>query len=296
MAERNFEIIQNGISGNISVNNDNGISVDMNIRLDEPLPDTDVIKLNLISSTCPNSPINCGTAQMDGNVFRLIKTFSIFQNVDKAEIIRKNAYTENSTVLATVCFTEQPKVDNIEYEIQLDEVQSKLLYLEQNPAYKSYLLEADELKSPLENAADALENLRLTLSAGNIDNAPEKIMNTIRESANEYEPVTDGLPFEFVWYKITSLKPIAEVSSFYHIINTDSVIDCFLKYGHYLLGIKKDDDVICFAIPADIGAPTPISHIDDCTVYVRPPDSPFEYCTVCVSFEPDGQYFTMICE
>jgi len=52
---------------------------------------------------------------------------------------------------------------------------------------------------------------------------------------------------------------------------------------------------VCIAIPVARQSPNPIPHVDDCCVYVPAPDAEFEYCTVCISFEEDGQYFTPLC-
>ncbi|MBQ6998750.1 MAG: hypothetical protein IJN62_03075 [Clostridia bacterium] len=292
MSEKTFEISQNGVSGNISINIDDVIEVDMQLALDFPLPETDVIKLNLISSTTPDTIINCGTAEMTDNTFHLNKVINTSEQFDTAEIVHKNVFTEEVISLARVCFAEEVP-DNTD---DISEIKNKLLYLEQNPAYISYLSVAEELKSPIENAMDALENLHRTLSKGNMPDTQKNIMAGIRSAMSKYETVTHNMPIEFIWHRVTSIEPPADITCFNHIIYTPDVLTCFARYGHYLLGIKKGDDVICFAIPTEHNAPNPISHIDDCAVYIRPDGLKFEYCTVCVSLEPDGQYFMPICE
>ncbi len=292
MSEKTFEISQNGVSASISINIDDVVEVDMHLSLDFPLPETDVIKLNLISSTTSDTVINCGTAEMINNTFRLSKTINTTEQFDTAEIVRKNVFTEEVITLACVCFAEESPDKNND----ISEIENKLLYLEQNPAYISYLSVAEEFKSPIENAADALENLRHTLSGGDMPDTPKNIMADISSAMNKYETVTHDMPIEFIWHRVTSIEPPADITCFNHIIYTPDVLTCFARHGHYLLGIKKDADVICFAIPTENNAPNPISHIDDCTVYIRPDGLKFEYCTICVSLEPDGQYFMPICE
>ncbi len=292
MAEKIFEISQNGISGSISLNYADGIFIDMNITADSPLPETDVLKLTLLSSDSPDTATNCGTAETDGNTFRLSKTINTTEEFDTAEIVRKNVYTEEVIPLVHIHLREQ----EVEENDDLSDIKNKLSFLEQNPAYMSYLEVADELKSPIENAIDALHNLRFTLSSANAPDTHKNIMKCIRNAMDKYETITHNMPFEFVWYRVTSIEPPVDISCFNHIIYTPDVLSCFARYGHYLLGIKKDDNILCFAIPIENKAPNPIKHIDDCTVYIRPDGLKFEYCTVCVALEPDGQYFMPICE
>ncbi len=292
MSEKTFEISQNGISGSISLNCDDDIFIDMCITADSPLPETDVIKLSLFSSASPDTAINCGTAETDGNTFRLKKAINSREELNTAEIVRKNVYTEEVIPLVRINLCEQEAEENDD----LSNIKNKLSFLENNPAYISYLEIADKLKSPMENAAAALENLRFTLSSANAPDTHKNIMECIRNAMGKYEIITHNMPFEFVWYRVTSIDPPADISCFNHIIYTPDVLSCFARYGHYLLGIKKDDNVLCFAIPIEHKAPNPIKHIDDCTVYIRPDGLKFEYCTVCVALEPDGQYFMPICE
>lgn len=292
MAEKIIAISQNGASGNITINDDDGIEIDMQLSLDAPLPETDVIKLNLILSNNSDTVINCGTAEMISDTFCLSKTINTSEKIDIVEIIRKNVFTEEVVPIARICFEQETQEQNDD----LSEIQNKLSYLEQNPAYMSYLSIADELKSPIENAAEALDNLRFTLSGAHAPDAAKQNMEFIRKAMSAYEIITHNMPAEFTWYRVTSIDPPADISCFNHIIYTADVLACFARYGHYLLGIKHNADIICFAIPTKNNAPNPIRHIDDCTVYIRPDGLKFEYCTVCVSLEPDGQYFMPICE
>lgn len=315
MSEKSKIICTDAISGSISIKADDSIRIRLNVTLTEALNETDVIKLVLTSSNHPElSPINAGTAEMNGNDFRLSKTVDSFSpynadDIDTAEIIRKNVFTQECEPLIKVCFAEpkkEPAEDdfkaiesdeqkNFPDNIGADEIRRKLSYLQEHPAYKAYLSVSEDLKSPIENAAEALDKFRSTLSGGNEDGINEKYLAEIKKAVGRYESADGNMPPEFKWYRVTDCAPIINASSFEHILYSSDVIRTVSTYGHYLLGIKNSDSTVCIAIPVDKDSNNPISHADDCTVYIRPHGLNYEYCTVCIAFEPDGQYFAPIC-
>lgn len=312
MSEKSKIICHDEMSGSISIKAEDGIRLRLNLTLARPLPETDVIKLNLYSSLYPKLPkLNGGTAEMSGSDFRMTKNIVdcapySAEDIDTVEIIRKNVFTEESMTLTEICFASpEEKKPSPEIAIaestedsdspDLDEIKQKLSYLQENPAYRSYLSLADDLKSPIENAAEALDNLHRTLSYGHEEGANKMHMESIRQTMHKYKRVNLYMPEDFQWYKVNSLSPPARISAFPHILYTPAVIHNFTVYGHYLLGIKNDADIVCIAIPVAEDDPNPMPHVDDCCVYIRPKRLNYEYCTVCVALEPDGQYFMPIC-
>lgn len=315
MSEKSKIICTDTLSGSISIKADNDIRIRLNVTLTDPINETDVLKLLLTSSEHPELlPLNAGTAEMNGNDFRLTKSIENFypysaEDIDTVQIIRKNVFTEECEQLITVCFAEPKKEPHEEDfkitesdeqkilpdDIDTDEIRRKLNYLQEHPAYKTYLSVSEEMKSPMENAAEALDNLHAVLSRNSEDGINEKYMAVLKRAVERYESADSDMPAEFKWYRITDLAPVINASSFEHILYTPDVIRNVNIWRHYLLGIKTTDNTVCIAIPVDKDAPNPISHADDCTVYIRPRDMEYEYCTVCISFEPDGQYFMPIC-
>lgn len=276
------------VVGSITLKSENGVSVDMELTMAEPMADTDVIKLLLYPSE-EQLPINCGTAEAVGDKICLTKSFSDNFNVDEAEIIRKNVFTEETFSLAKVCYAKEEALAD---DADMDEIRRKLELLQEHPAYKAYLSEEDSLKSPIEAAAEALDKLQEVLSRFNEEDDCKRYMDKIINTAKKYEFV-NYMPSCFKWYRITDINAFSGITSMEHILYTADVADLFKMYGHYLLGLKEN--IACIAVPVRCGVANPIRHIDDCTVYIHSPEPDLEYCTVCISFEPDGQYFMPIC-
>lgn len=283
-------ISANGFSGNISLSKENGIHIKLHLTAENPIQSTDVIKLNLTSSHHKLPPFNCGTAEGNGKDFRLTKNIDIpypysNEEIDTAEIILKNVFTEDCEVIARISFAE-------DYP-DMDAIREKLSLLQGNEAYKAYL-DMEELPSPIDTAEETLEGLYEILSPANYDGANNVYMDYIREFAESNEKIDlniDG----YSWHRCLSSAPPVNASSVEHIFSTPDIVKSIKRYGYWILGIKYDDNTICIAIPTDKDAPNPIPHIDDCTVYLPSGNENTEYCTVCISFEPDGQYFMGIC-
>ncbi len=321
MSEISKIICTDTLSGSISVKIEESIRLRLNLTLTEPLAETDVIKVKLLSVSCPDFPsVNCGTAEMQGSSFRLTRTLNIphgAECIDTAEIIRKNVFTEESVVLLELSLAEptpEPEeliqdkpiqeepvpviavdVEPAEEPPSMEEVRRKLSYLQDNEAYRAYLSLSADLKSPVENAAEALENLHKVLSRSHGADAYKKCMEDIRCQVRRYEPVDGGMPPEFEWYRIDDPSPVTAAGALEHILYTPGAVRSFGIYGHYLLGIGRSENTVCVAVPVGAHDPNPISCVDDCTVYVRPEGVEHEYCTVCIAFEPDGQYFMPVC-
>lgn len=289
MSEITINISTKDISGSIALTRDNTIFLD--IELTEPLADTDVIKLYLNISGYP--PLNCGTAEMRGGRFQLTKILDN-TDIDSAHIVRKNVFTEQVFTLADVSFAQPCKdTEDTDEVFDMDEIRQKLSYLQDHPAYKAYLSVADDIKSPVEAAAEALDKLQEVLSRFNEEDDCKRYMNKISNTSKKYQAVYD-MPPEFQWHRITDIDAFDDISSFEHILNTPCAINTIKTYGYYLLGFNFDKNIACIAVPVAKDAPNPISHVDDCTVYIHATDD-LEYCTVCVAFEADGQYFMPIC-
>lgn len=281
------------LSGNISLSKENGLHIKLHLSLEKPLHKTDVIKLNLISSSRPDlPPFNCGTAEGEGRNFRLTKNIAnpapySIDEIDTAEIISKNVFTEEITPLIRISFAEEKE----EYP-DLDAIRKKLSYLKENEFYKAYLDTADSIPTPMETAEETLKDLYKTLCPTHHEEAEKVYMQYIREFADNQ--IKTDFPIDgYSWYRCVGFAPPVNASSMEHIFA--SAEGNLKKHGHWILGIKNDEDIVCIAIPTDCDAPNPLPHIDDCTVYIPSTNPNTEYCTVCISFQPDGQYFMPIC-
>lgn len=283
MWEKSREFKSDLFWGDIRLSYEGSLKTDMHINLKEALASTDVIKVYLFSSSKPHTDkINGGLAEGKNREYKISKMVDmpkgIFaEDIDTAEIVRKNVFTEESETICTISFKNE------------DEFSERLTYLRENPAYKEYLREAESLNSPVENCAEALENLKQTLSKANTPHASSYYMEEIRHVAESFPKTSEKLPEVFVWHKTDTLAHIFPLSSFRHILSAEGVLKSFEKYYYYLIGIHKDENLICIAIPIDADEPCPIPHVEDCCVYLSGRNC--HYCTVCISLEEDGQYF-----
>ncbi len=290
MGEIIRKINGDGIVGSITVSDG---SVHMDMILSAPIASSEVIKLEVI----PNEgrflvPVNCGTAEMTGNSFSLTSSLNGYKAEDVAEarIIRKNVFTEKIYTIAKVSFGNRAE----EIGENIDEIYKKLTYLQEHPAYKAYMSVSEDMKSPVENAAEALERLQAELKAGSKENGHKACMDRILKGVAGYEFAPLKLPKEYKWYKINNCGEYFGISSFEHILSAPDTRSTVNAFGYYILGVDEKNYRVCIAVPVKADAPNPISHADDCTVYLRG-DKSLEYCTVCIGFEPDGQYFMPIC-
>lgn len=290
----NSKIISaDGLTGNISLSKENGLHIKLHLTLEKPIAKTDVIKLNLTSSSrSDHPPLNCGTAEGEGKDFRLTKNIVnpspySADEIDTAEIISKNVFTEEITPLAKISFAEEKE----DYP-DLDAIREKLSYLKENEFYKAYLDTADSTPSPMETAEETLKDLYKVLTPTHHEGADKVYMEYIREFADKQ--IKADFPIEgYEWYRCAQSNPPINASAMEHIF---AEVEANLKkYGHWILGIKNDENIICIAIPTGCDEPNPLPHIDDCTVYIPSSQPNTEYCTVCISFQPDGQYFMPIC-
>ena len=189
------------------------------------MPETDVLKIYL--STCLKDlpPINAGTAHMNGRDFTLSKTIHLpedYKNaVSRVEILRKNVFTENAESIITVDFNEEIKKDSdfpepppITNLPDISEIQEKLTLLTENPAYNAYLSSMNDLKSPVQNAADILENLKESLSIHSKD-AHTKCFEYINEQAKKYKQLSFTKGFD--WFIIEDAEEDFGLSSIQHI-------------------------------------------------------------------------------
>ena len=284
MWEKSKEFKSDSSWGSIRLTCNDGLKTDMHINLKDALSNTDVIKVYLSSSSKPHADkINGGLAEGKNKEYKISKMVDIpkgfsAEDIDTAEIVRKNVFTEETEIISKVSFKS--------HENDLSE---RLTYLRENPAYRDYLKEAESLNSPLENCTEALENLKETLSRTNMPNANSYYMEKVCTVAESF-PVTDEkLPTIFVWHKIDTLAQIFPLSSFRHILSAEGTMHSFQKYYYYLLGINKQENSLCIAIPIDADEPCPVPHVEDCCVYLSGKNC--HYCTVCISLEQDGQYF-----
>lgn len=281
MWEKSKEFKSDSNWGNIRLIYDDGLKTDVHITLKEALASTDVIKVYLSSSSNPYAEkINGGLAEGKDKEYKISKKTDIknlsAEDIDTAEIIRKNVFTEESEIICKILFKDDEPVD-------------RLTYLREHPAYRAYLKEAESLNSPVENCAEALENLKQTLSKSNMPNANSYYMDEICSIAENFPEANEKLPPIFVWHKIDALAHIFPLSSFRHILSAEGVIRSFEKYYYYLLGINKNEKLLCIAVPIDADDLCPIPHVEDCCVYLMGKNC--HYCTVCISLEQDGQYF-----
>jgi len=299
----NIKIIsESNASGSVCLKNDDAVKIRLKLTLAKPLEETDVLKIMLASSADTTvEPIYCGLAQTDGTDCIFSKTVdSIGDRADKLDTVNifcKNVFTEETSPFISVCFSDKKEISKDDYEIlpELEKVREQLDLLQNDSAYKAFLSVSENIKSPMERAADALEALYNLRSSPCEEGMHKKCINDVEQTACKYEKVCLGTAEDFQWYRITDSDMPYCASAFEHVLSYPTVNASILTFAHYLLGIRKSSDTVCIAIPVQKNAPNPMSHLDDCTVYIKVADLEYEYCTVCISFEPDGQYFMPIC-
>ena len=108
MTEKSKIICTDTASGSITLKEDDELKLQFDLSLKFPLPETDVIKIYLYTPSKDLPPINGGTAHMNGRDFtlsRIIPLPECYKNaISKAEILRKNVFTEQAEQLITVDF------------------------------------------------------------------------------------------------------------------------------------------------------------------------------------------------
>ena len=272
------------ITGEIKIETDKKVKVSLNARLNAPLKQGEVIKVSLVLKGDGFYEINCGTAESDGEKCTLEKDVDLpYKNddIEGALIILKNVFTDESRVLYEVDFLKE------------DTLSQKLDFLKENSAYQNFLEEVKHLPTPMENAQTALENLYKTLSKNSFPDAHLVYMETVRDILKDFPRVNCALPKDYIWHKVNTLSPIFNISSFEHVLSCHGVFKSFQKYYHYLVGLHIEKRQASIAIPIDVDDACPILKVEDCCVYLKS-DSLY-YCTVCILFEEDGQYFSPIC-
>lgn len=306
----NIKIIsQENASGSVSLKYGSTLKVRLKLTLSQPLAETDVLKVLLTSSVNrQRQPLYCGIAETDGVDCVFSKSFDEdkdYVGIDTVEIILKNVFTEETMPFLKVCFNddiieekqdgenEEDREEQIDYE--LEKLRQQLDALQSNSAYKSFIAISEDIKSPVERAADVLNTYRNMRSANKNTGANKLYMNRISETAAKFEKCNCTLPDDFIWYKITDSRADFCASAIDHVISYPETSGCIGRFGYYMLGIKEAEDTVCLAIPTEVNNPNPMANVDDCTVYIKPDSSDFEYCCVCILFAPDGQYFTPIC-
>ena len=270
--------------GEIKTELDKKIKVDLTALLKAPLKEGEVIKISLVLKGDDFYEINCGTAETEKGKCTLSKEVELpckSHEITGAVVICKNVFTDESRVLYQVDFSKE------------EQMRKKLAFLKENSAYQNFLDEAKHLPTPMENAQIALENLYKTLSKNTFPNAHYVYMEAVRETLKNFPEAKCGLPKDYIWHKVDTLSPIFTMSSFEHVLSCDGVFKSFQKYYHYLVGVHKEKMQTCIAIPIDADDACPILKVEDCCVYLKS-DSLY-YCTVCILFEEDGQYFSPIC-
>lgn len=287
MWKKEAKINSEYVIGDMELSYDGNLKIYVYASILKPLERTDVIKIHLCSGTNPDIPsINGGLAEVVDGKFTLSKVISLPpgilpHHIDRAEIVEKNVFTEECKVLCRVEFSKED--DNSDLLMQ------KLNYLKENQAYRQYLDEAENLSTPLENGAMALERLKEVLSKDIPQNAHILHMEKAKATAEKFAISNDGMPKGYIWHRINTLAPLFETTGFYHILSSDGVFQSFQKFYHYFVGIGQDCNIVCIAIPVDSADICPLPHVQDCCVYIK--GKMCSYCTVCISFEPDGQYF-----
>ncbi|MBE7012575.1 MAG: hypothetical protein E7416_00640 [Ruminococcaceae bacterium] len=291
----NIKIIsEKNVGGSVCFTNDGAVSVRLNLTLTEPLAETDVLKVMAVSSVSDAADIYCGIAETSGKDCNFTKTAESDcpEKFDTVKIIKKNVFTEETEDFAVVCFGS----DNGEIPLddELDRIRQQLEFLENDVTYKDYLSLAETIKSPIDRAAEALDTLRklrMMSSKGDSKQCISRVEDAIRSGQGIEAFSVPG----FEWYRLTGFKLKETATAIDHILSAPGAVATIGSYGHFIAGIKNKDNTVCIAIPVARQSPNPIPHVDDCCVYVPAPDAEFEYCTVCISFEEDGQYFTPLC-
>lgn len=255
-------ISEPSLTGSISLRCEEEVLIDFSLNTDFVLPKTDVIKIYIFSSCKKIPPINAGTARRGGNAFFLSGTVDFpkdfsFSDADGAEIVQKNVFTEEQTTLARVYF-------------ECDE---------------------EKIKTPLENASEALENVKATLSNAHDGGAFQKQIDYLNCRIRKFQKA-DFPVSGFEWYRINDIYEDFMLTSIHHVLSSEHTLNCLLRRGFYLLGINGG--YVAVAVMYAKGEEPPLERADDCRrEYLS--DGASSPCAVAgILIEPDGQYFTTV--
>ena len=147
-----------------------------------------------------------------------------------------------------------------------------------------------EKNEELPTADTTIENAKKLLSSLKSGKriSEEKINKYIADftkNIQSYNECTDIDDTEFVWYKITSQKPISTLSSVRHILSSKSALCGITASGHYIAGIKKTNNRhIAIGIPGCRHI-CPMPQLSDCCSYSG------GYHIAGIYLGEDGQYF-----
>lgn len=284
-----FKIISSPLaSGSAYLKHGNTTKIRLNLKLEESLAETDVLKVILKNEDTENS-VYCGIAETRGRDLSFLKDVEKSDFIpDTVEIIRKNVFTEETSPYLKISFKEDVGVSS-----EIDDLKKRLDTLNESDAYREFLNLAENLKSPVQRAEEILKSLHDMRASSPHDKLNEKCMAQIRDFAKNHPKTQIDAVEDFVWYKVPAGNLPCVASSFEHILTFPDASACVKVFGYYVLGIKNCDNIVSVAIPMGENTPHPLSHLDDCASFIKSTEGDL-YCCVGISFEPDGQYFISV--
>lgn len=272
--------------GDVSLSAEGGIRVRLDLRLTDDIADTDVLKVYASSPHLPDIYLGMADVKDRECHFKGQTDTKDAHLYDTVKVVKKNAFTDLTAPFINVSFAE-----DVAGEAKASE---QLEYLKHNSAYKDYLAVASTLKSPTLRGAEALDAFRGLHK--NIDGEREKCLERIKASLLLARTTDFSVSKGFSWYEVADFALSGVSSATEHILSHPDVSSSLMRYGHFVAGINWDTATLCIAIPVDNPDVNPMPHLSDCTVFIKPPLSDTVYCTVCVMFAPDGQYFAPLGE
>lgn len=259
MMEKSKFISEPLLTGNISLRCGEELYADFSMNAAFSLPKTDVIKVYLLSERKGIAPINAGTARRGGDAFYLSGAVELPDgcrpdDIDGAEVVQKNVFTERRTTLARVSFDD------------------------------------GQIKTPLQNGAEALEGVKEMLSRGHGGDAFLIKTDFLKREAEKLERV--DFPVKgFRWYRVNDIYENFSLSAIRHILSSAHTQNCLLKSGFFLIGINGGGNFAAVAV-AYSGMMPPLERADDCRRCIL--NNGTHYAAVGILLEPDGQYFAKI--
>lgn len=142
-----------------------------------------------------------------------------------------------------------------------------------------------DIANPIQRGIEALEHLKERTATKDL----KKYLiwhDKIKKSLKKYEPVKSDISDKYVWYKINSVNPPVDLSSYKHLLFVSGVMEIVYKKGYYLFGYGLQGHT-AFALEFE-GDVNPFVNADDCSEKIG------NFYTVGVFLAEDGQYFEKI--
>lgn len=139
--------------------------------------------------------------------------------------------------------------------------------------------------NPLNRARDTLEAIKQRTCTKDAA-VSKRWISEVQAAVKEYPRLDVTISDKYTWYKINSVFPPVNLSSYMHLLFVTEVAEAVYRSGYYIFGVNIDGHT-AVAVKS-CGNSNPFVNADDCCVKIG------GFFTVGIYLASDGQYFEKI--